>query len=76
MPSISSTIKDTGAVDISLDEKDDSNVTEEPNCDEEGNSESKLNKRKTSTSTADPEDGVSVVDVTIHEHPETYETSF
>ena len=73
MPSISSTLKDTGVVGFNLEETDEANVKK--TCHEEANSKSEGDKKsKTKGST---ECDVCIANITIHEPPkEIYDTSF
>ncbi|KAL9964157.1 hypothetical protein ACROYT_G027749 [Oculina patagonica] len=70
MPSISSTLKDTGAIELSLEETDKTNAKETQNGNKKANTRSEV-----ATNTIYPESDVVIAD--IHEPPnETYETSF
>ena len=78
IPSISSTLKETGEIDFSLEETDEANVKEAQTCGKEVSASSEVHKRsKVRASTVHPESELSIANITIHEHPEeTYETSF
>ncbi|KAL9969032.1 hypothetical protein ACROYT_G021194 [Oculina patagonica] len=76
MPSISNTLKDTGAMEFSLEEIDETNVKETQNNDKKADTRSEVTKiTKPKPSTIYPESDVVIAD--IHEPPnETYGTSF
>ena len=83
MPSISSTLKDTGVVEFSLEEPDEAYVNEAQACDKEANTSTEVDEiSEQKASTVNSECDVSVANitianVTIHEPPkETYDTSF
>ena len=78
MPSISSTLKDTGVVGFDLEETDEANAKKAQTCHEEANSSSEENKKNATKGSTDySECDVDIADITIHEPPkEIYETSF
>lgn len=72
VPSISSTLKDTGVVEFSLEETGEANVRKEQSYDNEENSNSEGKKALELKASTD----YSKCDITIHEPPkETYDTS-
>ena len=75
MPSISSTLKDTGAIDFSLEETDEENVEERDNCGKETSTGNECNKpSKVSSNKGNQEIDVAIEH--IHEPPnEGRETS-
>ncbi|XP_078356902.1 uncharacterized protein LOC144641748 [Oculina patagonica] len=77
MPSITSTLKDSGVGDFSLEEIYEANLTETQTFDKEAITSSKINEvSKLKASIVYPDSDVSIADVTIHEPPkETYDTS-
>ena len=78
MPSISSTLKDTGVVAFSLEEPDEANVNETQACDNEADTSTEIDEiSKQKASTVNSGCDVSIANITIHEPPkETYDTSF
>lgn len=74
MPSISSTLQDTGAIGFTLEGTDEADVRETQTCDEEGSTSSEVSNLRAST--VYPESDVSIAEMTIHEPPRlAYETS-
>ena len=75
MPSISSTLKDTGVMEFSLEETDEANLGETQTSDKDA-STSRKQRSKLKAESVYPESDVSMAEIIIHEPPkETYETS-
>ncbi|KAL9968926.1 hypothetical protein ACROYT_G021077 [Oculina patagonica] len=70
MPSISSTLKDTGAIEFGLEEADKANVKETETCATEANTSSEAKKRsKLKPCAVYSVSDVSITDITIHKPP-------
>ena len=78
MPSISSTLKDTGVVEFSLEGPGEANVNEAQACDNEANTSTVMDEiSEQKGSTVNYGCDVSIANITIHEPPkETCDTSF
>ena len=75
IPSISSTLKDTGVIEFSLEETDEANMMETQTSDKDA-STSRKQRSKLKAEAVYPESDVSMAEIIIHEPPkETYETS-
>ncbi len=75
-PSVSSTFKDTGALEFNLDETDEANRKERQTCGEEDNTSSEENKQsKVGANTDYPESDVIIANISVHEPPKViYDT--
>ncbi|XP_078379719.1 uncharacterized protein LOC144662718 [Oculina patagonica] len=75
-PSVSSTFKDTGALEFSLDETDEAGRKETQTCGDEDNTSSEENKQsKVEASTDYPESDVIIANIMVHEPPKVvYDT--
>ena len=79
MPSIASTLKDTGAVDFTLEETEETTRKETQNCDKEDGTSSEVNNASSViASTVHLDSDLPIIaNITIHEPPkEVYDTAF
>ena len=76
MPSIASSLKDTGAIDFTLEETDETTMKKTQNCDKEDGTSSEVNNESSViASTVHLDSDLSFANITIHEPPkEMYDT--